>query len=130
MCHEVAAKCCGRCTSFFESAGAHLDELAFSLSVVLSCTVLQHDSGTHHPPSSTHKLSQRIPQPAGCQDPSEELIHLIMLRNTIPLSVTHYTLVLLWTTPHVLSVPIPVHMPLQYSTLYDLHPLSLRTCSR
>jgi len=43
-----------------------------------------------------------------------------MLRNTIPpQSVTSHTSVLLRMTPHVLSLPIPVHMPLQYSTLWS-----------
>jgi len=89
----------------------------------VSRTVPPRDSGTHHLPSSMHKLSRHYRNssrnPRDVRTPSEELMHLIMLQNTIPLrSVTCYTLVLLRTTPHVLSVPIPVHMPLWYSTLW------------
>jgi len=48
-----------------------------------------------------------------------------MLRNTIPLrSVTGSSSVLLQMTPHVISVPIPVHMPLRYSTLWFPFPIS------
>ena len=61
-------------------------------------------------------VSQSLTQQALQRDVGtllEELVHLIMLQNTIPpWSVTGSSSVLLLTTPHVLSVPISVHMPL------------------
>jgi len=52
-------------------------------------------------------------------------MHLIMLRNTTPpWSVTSSSSVPFRMTPHVLSVPIPVHMPLRYSTLCSPFPIS------
>jgi len=76
-------------------------ELTTCLPVRTSCP---DTSGTH---------------PAGCQDPFGRTYALIVLQNTIPLrSVISSSLVLLRTTSHVLSVPIPVHMPLRYSTLW------------
>ena len=71
-------------------------------------------------------LPERIPQPAGCRDPFGRTYAFIMLRNTIPpRSVTGSSSVLLWTTPHVIFMPIHVCDILPY----DFHSLSLRTCS-
>jgi len=100
----------------------------------LSRTVLPHDSRTHHPPSGTHKLSRhyqnasRDPRDVGT--PSEELMHLIMLRNMIPP----------WSVPLMLRFYFGQHhmfYPCPFLSIclcdilpYDFHSLSLWTCSR
>jgi len=92
------------------------------LSTVMYCTTtwLRNSPPAFWYALAVPTLLEHIPRPTGCWDPFGRTYALIMLRNTILLrSVTGSSSVPLRTTPHVLSVPIPVHMPLRYSTLWS-----------
>jgi len=92
----------------------------------LSRTVPPCDSGTHHPPSGTHKLSRHYRNASrdlrDVGTPSEELTHSLCFgtrsrRGRLPVPLRFYF------GRHLMPISVCDILP------YDLHSLSLRTCS-